>query len=250
MGLGVCWKSDLEKTPFLLATSLESKWHPMGADPFDFFEDNAKLGDTDTGDIILFRLSKGVSYGTGDKKPFWNTVPWGCWNQTKCIEKWLKERYKALHFVAGQRHAPHWHLLIFYILIDQISIILILFSTEIIVSTLHSEPRKELIEQETGREGCIFYLAPIVCHSICCSLAGPHKTSALQKQERLWAHTSSCSSACPSCFKEDRWWVAGSPPRLRDKSAMHRWVRDSIWSPGTWAIHLNPWRKLGLSSYL
>lgn len=72
----------------------------MGKDPFDLSEDNAKLGDTDTGDIILFRLSKGTSYGIGDKKPFWNAVSWGCCNQTKCVEKWLKERYKALDFVA------------------------------------------------------------------------------------------------------------------------------------------------------
>lgn len=68
-GVG-CGKVIWRKHLLLLATSLDSKWHPMGKDPFDLSEDNAKLGDTDTGDIILFRLSKGTSYGIGDKKPF------------------------------------------------------------------------------------------------------------------------------------------------------------------------------------
>lgn len=109
---------------------------------------------TDTGDIILLRLLKGTSYGRGDEKLCWSAVSWDCWNQTWSIEKCLEERWKAPWF-CGQRHSLWWHLLIFYICIDQFSIVLIPFlHGDNSIDSLCPEPRTELIEQGGAQEGC------------------------------------------------------------------------------------------------
>lgn len=76
-----------------------------------------------------------------------NKVPW----------KVAKKDTKHLDFVVSPRHSPRWHLLIFYISIDQISIIFILsFHRDNNISCLLTEPKKELIEQGAGRGVRVF----------------------------------------------------------------------------------------------
>ena len=54
-GLGSFLKSHLKQALFIMAASLDSQWPPMLTDPFDFFGQNAKLGDTQT-PMTLFCL--------------------------------------------------------------------------------------------------------------------------------------------------------------------------------------------------
>lgn len=145
-------------------------------------------------------------------------------------------------------------MLIFYILIDQISIILILFSMEIIVSTLHSEPRKVLIEQEMGREGCLFYPAPIVRNSICCSLARPNKTAGLQKQKGFrHTHPAALLPALPALKRTGPGWLGPSCTQIQTCRGDRRPVQmDQGLHPVYWYV-INPpesMKKTGLSSYL
>lgn len=63
---------------------------------------------------------------------------------------------KHLDFVVSLRHSPWWHLLIFYIRIDQISIILVLFSMGLIVSTLFTlNPGRNSLNIEQAEERLI-----------------------------------------------------------------------------------------------
>ena len=134
------------------------------------------------------------------------------------------------------RQSLGWHLLIFYICIDQLSIILILFLHEDnSISSLYPKPRIQLLEQRGAQRRGHGPNAPPSC-SVCCCWQGLMKLWFFRSPWAVGIHP-----LPPPTLPLLRWraWVrggggVGSPPVQTGKACVHTWAIPTHQEWGKW----------------